>query len=783
MLLANGLSWEDALEYGGSFLRSLLNSSAIGVANARTAASGEDPGPGAGSSSGSGGDSAIIGELAACAALGAGRRMVAAASAGAGFGADEAFHGESAAGMYARMLGLGARDVPAAGSVMVMGIAELVRDNAGSQYRGRPGLLGESISTAGLGVYLIGNSDDVHLHSRPGALLAMDERGIVSRGDVGADTIVRDPRASYGMACGVERIARAVAAAMAGPDGASVAVVDFGDFARAARESRSLSAAGRVEQARGCYRRLDELLGRLFSLVGPPSESRAYIILSPEAPASAWAGSPSPTAGSVRLSSLAPVAISGWGFTSGLLTSATTRRTGIVTNLDLVPTILAGLGIEAAWPCDGAPMECIPASNGLKRAAAIGASATSAAHARGPVLRVFIGLIVAAVFAAVLATVFDFSSSRVLVGVATSLLPAVAAGPLALLACSVLGTVGTVQTGVRAAVLASVIAAAALAAFKSAANAVLAVAGATSIAIAADAVTGGTACASSLIGHSAVIGARYYGVGNELMGVLVGSVVVSSAGIVDAVERSLRCIENRRGNRGENGIDATSRARSGGANLAVAILAAVTGVFLGHPCLGANFGGMLSAFAAAIAMLAITPGRPGGVGAARPDRCHEACAELPCVSRARRRAMVIAAAIVGALALGAAMVLMDAGAGEPSHIGRAWQEIESGGPAQAAIMVVRKLQMNLRLLSCTAWTRVLIAFLLALGALAVRPSGPLLRLRNERFPLYAAFLAGLAGAGAAMAFNDSGVVACATLSMMPTLTVLGFAVDERAARW
>ena len=97
-------------------------------------------------------------------------------------------------------------------------------------------------------------------------------------------------------------------------------------------------------------------------------------------------------------------------------------------------------------------------------------------------------------------------------------------------------------------------------------------------------------------------------------------------------------------------------------------------------------------------------------------------------------------------------------------------------------IVARKLAMNIRLLRYTAWTQVLIAFLAILGAMVAGAHGVFQRFRRDHLSLYDALIGGLAGALVAMAVNDSGVVACATLAMMPTLAILGYAADELAGR-
>ena len=193
-------------------------------------------------------------------------------------------------------------------------------------------------------------------------------------------------------------------------------------------------------------------------------------------------------------------------------------------------------------------------------------------------------------------------------------------------------------------------------------------------------------------------------------------------------------------------------------------------IMLGHPSIGANFGGMVSAAVTSVAIAAMAIAR-------RPLSARQNCSR--CSSLA-----ALAGVSLAAMGASVALILLDARNPEASHIGRAWRTLtqQAGGSGQLAAIVLRKLAMNIRLLRYTAWTQVLIAFLVILGAMAAGARGAFQRFRRDHFGLYAAFMGGLAGALAAMAVNDSGVVACATLAMMPTLAMLGYAADELAAR-
>ena len=750
VILADGLTWQDCRVHGGPALARFLSAASVGCANVRTVDRG-DP------------------LLSACATLGAGRRMTAPDSAGYCLGLREVFQGEAAVDVYLRRMGRlpslsDLREGRADGGLQARASVciawpELERANAESPYRGKPGLLGESLRRAGMSSAAIGNSDDRSLVCRPAGLVAMDVRATVPWSDLGARTVASAPHAPFGVVCDVRAMAEAAATAIAttsasvATDGtetgaeampaAAALVLDMGDFARLRRYAVNLSLEAYDVQLGLCYERLDTLLVELERFLGPPSERLAYVLVSPSSP-----------------SDLAPVAIAGWSYGAGLLMSPTTRRAGLVTNLDIAPTILAGLGVAPAWECDGAVMvqaaEAIgdsgaaPGSSGANDAPGgladnvalamrMEQTLALAAQTRGPVLRLFIGLLVVAVFGLFAVIVFRRRAPGWAMQWARVLLVAAGSAPFVLLAEAMVGVRGTAASSILLMAGCAVMALLAVRVFGSAMWSVVVLSGATAVVIAADALTGGRLASTSLLGHSAVLGARYYGIGNELMGVLVGSAAVAGAGLSRMTWPS-------------------------------AMAAATTMIMLGHPWIGANFGGMVSA-AVASAVIATMAARrlPPAAGSSRMRHS---------------RLITLAGACLAALGVSSALILWDAHSPEASHIGRAWRALtqQSGGSGQLAAIVARKLAMNIRLLRYTAWTQVLIAFLAILGAMVAGAHGVFQRFRRDHLSLYDALIGGLAGALVAMAVNDSGVVACATLAMMPTLAILGYAADELAGR-
>lgn len=95
--------------------------------------------------------------------------------------------------------------------------------------------------------------------------------------------------------------------------------------------------------------RLDALLSHLFSVIGEPSSTTAYVLTS--------------SASIFQLmgegNELASLLIIGGGFGRGLLKSATTRQAGVVANVDLALTITTLLDAPQAWRVHGRPMYCV----------------------------------------------------------------------------------------------------------------------------------------------------------------------------------------------------------------------------------------------------------------------------------------------------------------------------------------------------------------------------------------------------------------------------------------
>lgn len=89
--------------------------------------------------------------------------------------------------------------------------------------------------------------------------------------------------------------------------------------------------------------------------------------------------------------------------------------------------------------------------------------------------------------------------------------------------------------------------------------------------------------------------------------------------------------------------------------------------------------------------------------------------------------------------------------------------------------------MNYKLIRYSTWTWVLFATMATLGILFKWPVGILKEIFRKHNYLYFGFISGIIGTLAALAFNDSGVVAAAMFMIPITIPLIMMCIDEEIA--
>lgn len=399
----------------------------------------------------------------------------------------------------------------------------------------------------------------------------------------------------------------------------------------------------------------------------------------------------SPVAGGATQKQLAPALVWGPGIPAGLLYSQSTHRLGLVTNTDFAPSVAALFGISRpqfqsvpfgfAWfpvpmpgglgLCERLNTEAVRQSQGMRllpwTAAGLGlwiACVTLlAARLAVPPAALFVPL------AALTAALFAASAAEF--GLLFVFLIAVLTVSSRFAGCSSVLTFASVSL---------------------------------TLILLADAVTGNRLMHRGLLGYSALEGARYYGLGNEAMGLLLGAALVAAA-----------------------------RLRTPSKPSRFMLLGAMAGIVVLLGTAGAKAGGVLVSLAVFGTFL--LAGRHW---------------------TARTVLLLVAVVLAGIAAAALADAFLHAG--NRSHIGEAARRVAVGGPGEAWDLVRRKMTVEGRLAYHSAWAVMLWLGLLSTVWIWRQPAA-----KNRDKALRQA---GGFGVAACLLLNDAGVVAGAIFTAL-----------------
>jgi hypothetical protein len=675
VIVAQGATLEDIAEEGLPNFRKLFKTGAGALMTTRTAGD-------------SGGKlKSDTATEAACLTLGAGSRAVGGVEARRAYDYDEPVRDVTASALYKRLF---LRDIPI-GSIVMVTANEIRKNNAYLSYRLDIGAVGDTMRKAGLVTACIGNSDTpVGIH-REAAAIAMDGAGIVDLGDVSRKFLRRNPDGPYG----IETSRRGLMRDFDGVIGrANLVVIDTGDMARADWYGDRCFRPQAMAMRRWAVARADLVIGEILNRID--LRSSRVVFVSPGAPR--WQP--------YSNRRLAPILIAGEGISRGLITSGSTRRPGLITNTDAAAGILDYFGLEVPSSVVGRPLGFKPSADPLSFLTAMDGDLTLQTD-RLMLMRLMATLLTIVIILATLLRRWPALATRL------ALIPVMVVPLMALL--PIFGSYNATLSGAILAGMAITAIFLVLLLRLRAGDALVGLCAALCLIVTIDLWRGGVLLANSPFSYSPAEGARFYGLGNEVSGSLVGAAIVVVLGLVGPLVgrvpgirrlRTLICV---------------------GCFGALAVLA-------GAPNLGADTGGALAALAVAGASLSI-------------------------MARGRMTSRRWLTAAIISLALFGAIVALDRlrGAGGETHLGRAFELVSGGRVAEFGMILVRKSSMNLRLLQSSAWSKLLLACLgglLYLRATSVRTERP-------EWTMQAIKVIAV-GAVAAFVVNDSGVVGAAT---------------------
>ncbi|MFZ5900906.1 hypothetical protein ACP3TJ_03455 [Desulforudis sp. 1088] len=649
------------------------------------------------------------------ATIGASSRIIATEGGFKAYNALEPWGDEPALEGFKRLTGFEAK----ATNVVHLGIARIIRETENLRYDALPGALGSVLHQNGLTTCVIGNADWNGVYRRHAVTLAMDSRGIVDCGDVSRKMLLFDSsfpgayRTNYDV---IFDSFRKFA-------DSSLVVIETGDLSRLDEARKDVLPSVLEQQKKAALERVDGLLAAIYKELKPDRD--LLIVVTP---------TPS-TEAIIDDKTLTQVVIAGSGFGEGLLTSPATRREGVVQNIDLAPTVLAHLGLNPSREMHGRAMSSIGQPDALERLEQLNHQIVLNHQIRVPMIKTYMVLqiiIVSLFILSILARGLRIADRFFL----RPVLLAIMAFPVSVLLTAAFpyrsaGSLITILVLAMAVIAGTTI----LLGQRNPIKAFLFISLLTAGVIIGDLFSGSVLQKFAILSYDPSGGARYYGLGNEYMGILTGSTILAAASFLSL-----------------------SRHRPGGL-LLVALFFALTLFANAHPGLGANWGGTITAAIAFLVTLLLFLG-------------------------VRFTARIVLGGLAVLLILLTATAVFDASrpAEQQSHIGRAARLAFEGGIAevfrQGSDLVARKVSMNYKLFRYTIWSRVFLASLAAFVFLFFRPLGRMQDLQRNHPLLFKGSVGIVLGSIVALVANDSGIVAAATTMIFGAPPLLYYFLED-----
>ncbi|ABB14790.1 hypothetical protein [Carboxydothermus hydrogenoformans] len=615
------------------------------------------------------------------------------------FNYGEQYDGQEGFALYRTFFG----KEPSGEAVVNLGAVEAERESSSLKYPFKIGLIGEELKKRGLKTLVVGNADAGKEYFREITLLTMDKTGVTPLGLVNREVLKKDQDFPGGLRSDYDKIYTFVTDNWRSSD---LVVIETGDIARVDYFKNLLFDREIKRQKTKVFKEVDAFLGKILSKLNPKKD--ALIIFTPY-----------PSRDMLAKKDYLGFAVAwGRGFGPGLLTSGTTKRPGLITNLDLTATILTFYGIKPPVEVFGRSVQGISKANALNFLKDYHNQILITYNLRPPLVKSYITVLIITL----LYGLFGLYYKKVK-GLDLALLFLFTV-PLTFLWLSLFYTNNLILNFLIAVLLNLALVVLAKLLNKLLGIDSFAVIGIITFAsLIFDLLNHQELIRRSVLGYDPMAGARYYGIGNEYMGILVGVTLYLASHYGTRLKKKAYVLYSF-------------------VFLAVYLL-------ISSPSYGANFGGALTALFGFTVFLALF---------------------LNIRFNVRNVLILLGAVMAGLIAVYTYDAFLSTKA--QSHVARAIQEVRAGGLSVLTGIIIRKVAMNIKLIKYTIWSRVFLTSLLALAFSFYRPLGYMNKIKTEMPIFYKGLVAILVASVAALIFNDSGIVAAATTMNYSALPLL-----------
>lgn len=588
------------------------------------------------------------------------------------------------------------------------------------EYKSSIGYLGQTLSSNGKKIGVLGNSDyydstGQFVKNRDFCLAVMDSRGRIHDGVLDGIN-KKKTNFPYGIGTDYKKLREETKRLYESSD---LLFVELGDTFRLDEYKENLNKNTYVKMKRMVYSEANKYIASTLKMAG--DNDTIYII-----------GSFPSRLDYKNNRRLAPVIrIDKSEKGSGLLETSTTRRKGVIANIDLGVDILNRFGLKNKF-MNGRVIKSVPMENSFEYLQKDYKKIIAISSIRMSIINIYVTIIVASWIICALALwkkekIPQKHRGKVL-NVLKEFVKLGLIMPLAFLTAPILQA--RTEPGVALSIIAATIVyyLAGRVLFKNDdmkqiclfASAMIAI-------IVVDSALYTPLMESNIMSYDPMIGARYYGIGNEYEGVTIGSAIIAFAILLEhkSIKRWMV--------------------------VPFLLLVLFTSAY---PAMGANVGGAISECVAYIVFILLI--------------CD--------IKIDLKKALMILLATGG---LVVAFAIADIALGLGSHLGNFVNQILANGPMEIVNVFARKIEMNVKLAQTTVWVNILLAGLAILALIIFRPNKNFAAMKAKYPLIYKGYLSIMVGCIVTLFVNDSGIISSATDSIYLLIPIIIIMINEK----
>ncbi|CCQ97588.1 conserved membrane hypothetical protein [[Clostridium] ultunense Esp] len=574
----------------------------------------------------------------------------------------------------------------------------LYNQNENNKYSPYLGALGQVLHNGGLKTAVFGNSDIDEELIRTSALIPMDSKGLIDYGNID-NILIEDGSYPYGFRTDYDKILNEIFHIKSK---ASLIVVDTGDLSRLNSYSNFLSKDGFHEKRNTVLEGIDVFIGNLLNIID--KDKSLLMVLSPNS-------------GEERIDGnrLAPIFLWGKGVEPGVPISSTTNRPGIISNLDISPTIVNFFNLTAE-NMSGSIIKHIEKEDAFSYISSINGRINLMSKIRSKTLLTYGTISIIAVLIILIMLIFKIKLNNRIGEWLKTILLVLFSLPVILIISSLFYIDNLLKFVISLILLLGLFAYT----FKrfNSNKMIYIITYSYFILIVLDILFNGYITKFSIMSHDPIIGARYFGIGNEMVGLFLTASTLTAGLLYEKCENKI-----------------------------VSILALFISIALvGHPKLGANVGGTIALLSASLYFV------------------------LELMNKQLNYKSIILGLVLVSLAItifGYIDIKLNP---TPTHLGGTLLSIKDKGISIIKNIIDRKLLMNIRLVGISSWTKVTIINLFVQVIISYIFEFRINRMMNSG--LGKGYLSCIIGSIVGFLLNDSGLILSAISINLITIFLL-----------